>query len=168
MDISIQPGDKAWAPTASLQAFRRFEWLTLFGSANYLFNPRNTTGAPVFFQTLGNPRNTFPNSSSDQFLYQFGAAFRTAARRPVPILAYRISGVPVFDVFGASDGFRRPGTIGFIEPGLSYSVKGHVFSVTVPVRTYVNIKDSPFTGRIEDATVPRHALTLSWSKRFRP
>lgn len=168
VDTSVQPGDKAWAPIASLQAFRRFEWLTLFGSANYLFNPRNTTRVPVFFQTLTNPRNTFPNSSADQFLYQFGSSFRTGKRWPTPILAYRISGVPISDIFGASDGFRRPGTIGFIEPGLSYTLAGHIFTFTVPVRTYVNVKDSPTTGRIEDATVPRYAFTISWSKRFRP
>ena len=166
VDISIQPGDKAWAPIASLQGFRQFSWLTAFGSANYLFNARNTTKVPVFFQTLTNPRNTFPNSSSDQFLYQFGASFRTRAKWPVPILAYRISGVPVYDVFGPIDGFRRPGTIGFIEPGISYSLGEHVITATVPIRTYVNIKDSPSTPRIEDATVPKYAFTVSWSKRF--
>ena len=168
VDISIQPGDKAWAPTAGVQGFRQFDYLTVFGSANYMFNARNTTGVPTFFGSLNNPNNRTYNSSHDQFVYQIGASVRAPARWPTPIVAYRISGVPVLDVFGPSEGFRRPGTIGMFEPGLSYSVKGHTFTVTVPITTYVNVKDSPYTPRIEDATVPKFAVTLTWFKRWRP
>lgn len=167
VDISIQPGDKAWAPLVSLYGFRQFERVTIFGSANYLFNPRNTTHVPGFFQTLGNPRNTFPNSSTDQFLYQGGAAIRTGKGWPVPLLAYRVSGVPVFDALGPPGGFRRPGTVGMIEPGLSYSRGGQTLRVTFPLLAYVNIKDSPQTTRTEDATVPGYAFTVTWTARVK-
>ena len=168
VDISIQPGDKAWAPLAGLQGFRQFERITLFGSANYLFNPRGTTGVPTFFGSLANPNNRQLNSSHDQFVYQAGASIRAPKHWPTPVIAYRVSGVPVHDVFGSSAGFRRPGTIGLFEPGLSYTLKGHTVTVSVPIMTYVNIKDSPFTARIEDATVPRYALQVTWIKRWRP
>lgn len=168
VDISIQPGDKAWAPTAGLQAFRIFDWGTVFGSAQYLFNPRGTTGVPTFFGSLTNPNNRVENSSHDQFVYQGGASFLLPRRWPTPLLAYRVSGVPVLDVFGPSHGFRRPGTIGLIEPGLAYTIKGHTFTVSVPIMTYVNVKDSPFSARIEDATVPRFTLQITWIKRWLP
>lgn len=166
-DISIQPGDGAWAPVLSLFGFRQFEAMTVYGSGVYLANARNTTGVPGFFQTLGNPNNRFPNSSTDQFLYHFGAAFRTGKGWPTPMLACRISGVPVHDAFGPSDGFRRPGTIGMVEPGVGFQFGGHAFTFTLPLLAYVNIKDSPATTRTEDATVPGVAFTLSWTRRIR-
>jgi hypothetical protein len=165
VDISIQPGDGAWAPVLTLSGFHQFDLLTVFGTGAYMANPRNTTGTPGFFQTLGNPNNRFPNSSTDQFLYHFGASFRTGKSWPTPTVAYRISGVPVEDLFGASDGFRRPGTIGMLEPGVSFRFRGHTFHFTVPLLAYVNIKDSRTTARIEDATVPGVAFTLSWTMR---
>lgn len=166
VDVSIQPGDKAWAPVVSLQGFKQLSFATLFGSANYMFNARGGTNVPTFFGTLNNPNNRTVNSSQDQFVYQAGASINTRKYWPVPIVAYRVNGVPVWDVFGSAVGFRRPGTIAFFEPGLSYTLGGHVFTVTVPVRTYVNVKDSPQSVRIEDATVPKYALTMSWVKRF--
>jgi hypothetical protein len=168
VDISIQPGDKAWAPMAGLQGFRQFDWMTVFGSANYMFNPRGTTGVPTFFGSLANPNNRAMNSSHDQFVHQAGVSLRAPKHWPTPLIGYRVSGAPVLDVFGSSSGFRRPGTIGMFEPGVSYTVKGHTFTVSVPVMTYVNIKDSPFTARIEDATVPKYMLQITWFKRWRP
>lgn len=166
-DISIQPGDGAWAPVLSVFGFRQFEAMTVYGSGLYMANPRNTTGVPGFFQTLGNPNNRFPNSSTDQFLYHFGEAIRTGKGWPTPMLAYRISGVPVKDLFGPSGGFRRPGTIGMVEPGLGFHFRGHAFAFTVPLLAYVNIKDSPATTRTEDATVPGVAFALTWTRRIR-
>lgn len=167
-DISVQPGDGAWAPVLSLYGFRQFDRMTVFGSGLYMANARNTTGVPGFFQTLGNPNNRFPNSSTDQFLYHFGASFRTGKGWPTPLLGYRISGVPVEDLFGPSDGFRRPGTIGMVEPGVAWAIRGHTFAFTVPLLAYVNIKDSRTTARIEDATVPGVAFVLTWTApRFR-
>jgi hypothetical protein len=166
-DISVQPGDGAWAPVVSLFGFHQFEAMTVYGSGVYMANARNTTGVPGFFQTLGNLNNRFPNSSTDQFLYHFGASFRTRKGWPTPLLGYRISGVPVHDLFGPSGGFRRPGTIGMLEPGLGFHFYGHSVNLTVPLLAYVNIKDSPTTTRTEDATVPGVAFSLTWTRRLR-
>ena len=65
----------------------------------------------------------------------------------MPSLAYRIEGVPINDAFGKSDGFRRPGTIGFIEPGINMQLRGNLLSFSVAIRQYVNIKDSPTSTR---------------------
>jgi hypothetical protein len=118
-DVSIQLGDKAWGVATGVSAFRDFSRLSLYGTSHYLFTPRNTTGVPTFFGSLTNSSNSVVNSAADQFSSQIGGAYVMRRGWPVPSVAYRIEGVPVNDAFGKSDGFRRPGMIGFIEPGIN-------------------------------------------------
>ena len=166
-DVSIQLGDEAWGVPVGVSAFRDYTRLSLYGTMNYLFTPRNTTGVPTFFGSLNNPNNSVLNSAADQFSSQVGAAYAVRRGWPVPTLAYRIEGVPVSDAFGDSDGFRRPGTIGFVEPGVSMQLRGNLLSFSVAIRQYVNIKDSPTSTRREDATVPRYMFFAAYSRRLR-
>jgi hypothetical protein len=166
-DVSIQLGDKAWGVTTGVSAFYDFSRLSLYGTGNYLFIPRNTTGVPTFFGSLTNPNNSTLNSAADQFSSQIGGAYVVGRGWPVPSIAYRVEGVPVNDAFGKSDGFRRPGTIGFIEPGINMQLRGHLLSFSVAVRQYVNIKDSPASTRREDATVPKYMFFAAYSRRIR-
>jgi hypothetical protein len=166
VDWSIQPGDGGWGVSTSLAGFATVRRTTLFASAGYLANPRNTTGTPSFFPSLSGARNAAPNSATDQFSIQLGAAVRTAPRWPVPSLGWRVEGVPVSDFFGPSDGSRRPGTIHFLEPGLTFARGRHLLTVNVPVRMRVNIKDSPASVRVEDATVPDYMFMVAHSVRF--
>ena len=163
VDVSVQPGDKAWGWTLGAQAFRDLGTWSVYGTAVYLCNARDTTGVPTFFGSLTNPGNTVVNSSSDQYLVQFGAALKTASKWPTPTMGYRISGVPVADLFGPSNGFRRPGVFGFFEPGLSLGFGKHLLAFTMPIANYINVKDSPTSGRIEDATIPRYSFTVAYS-----
>jgi hypothetical protein len=57
-------------------------------------------------------------------------------------LAGRIEGVPVNDLVGGSDGFRRPGYAVSIEPGISMAVKSWSFSLNTPVALYRNRQQS--------------------------
>ena len=166
VDTSVQTGDGGWGVTTGVQGFQRIKRVTLFGTASYLFNPRNTTGTPTFFGSLTNPNNTTVNSASDQFATQIGASVRIKRRWPVPSLAYRLEGVPVRDRFGDSGGFRRPGAFGFVEPGVNLSVGKHLFSFGVAIRHYVNVKDAPNSVRIEDATIPKYMYNAAYSIRF--
>ncbi len=166
-DVSIQLGDEAWGVTTGVSAFRDFSRASVYGTLNYLFTPRNTTGVPTFFGSLTNPSNTVQNSAADQFSSQVGAAYMVRRGWPVPSLAYRIEGVPIHDAFGKSDGFRRPGTMGFIEPGVNMQLRGNLVSFSVAIRQYVNIKDSPTSTRREDATVPKYMFFAAYSRRLR-
>ena len=166
-DVSIQLGDKAWGVTSGVSAFYDFSRLSLYGTANYLFVPRNTTGVPTFFGSLTNPNNSTVNSAADQFSSQLGAAYVVRRGWPVPSVAYRVEGVPINDAIGKSDGFRRPGTIGFVEPGINMQLQGNLLSFSVAIRHYVNIKDSPASTRREDATVPRYMFFAAYSRRIR-
>jgi hypothetical protein len=166
VDISVQTGDKGWGVTTGVQAFKRIDRVTVYGNASYLFNPRNTTGTPTFFGSLTNPNNTQINSASDQFSTQIGVSVRIKRHWPVPSVAYRFEGVPVRDRFGKSDGFRRPGAFGFIEPGFTVPYKNQLYSFGVAFRQYVNVKDAPNSVRIEDATIPKYMVFAAYSVRF--
>jgi len=166
VDVSIQTGDGVWAGTASLYAFQNVDPVTLYATGEYLVSPANTTEVPTFFGSLFNPNNTTFNSAADQFSAQLGASVSIKEGWPLPSLAYRIEGVPVSDLIGDSDGFRRPGVIGFIEPGLTYPLGRHLISATLAIRTHVNIKDSPTSTRVEDATVPKYMFMAAYSVRF--
>jgi hypothetical protein len=166
-DVSIQLGDNAWGVTTAVSAFQDFNRVSLYGTFNYLFTPRNTTGVPTFFGSLTSPNNSTLNSAADQFSSQFGTAYVARRGWPVPSITYRVEGVPINDAFGKSDGFRRPGTIGFIEPGINMQLSGHLLSFSVAIRHYVNIKDSPASTRREDATVPKHMFFVAYSRRIR-
>lgn len=73
-------------------------------------------------------------SVPDQF------AFRAGLFKPIPrlhglgiLLRGRTEGVPVRDLIGGSDGFRRPGYIISVEPGISYMLSNFTTTLTVPV-----------------------------------
>jgi hypothetical protein len=166
VDVSIQTGDGHWGGLASLYAFQNAGPATLFATGTYLFVPGNTTEVPTFFGSLRNPNNTTFNSAADQFSVQLGGSVTLVEKWLIPSLAYRIEGVPVSDVFGDSDGFRRPGVIGFVEPGFNFVFGRNLIGVTLAIRSHVNIKDSPTSTRVEDATVPRYMLTIGYSVRF--
>jgi hypothetical protein len=165
-DVSIQLGDKAWGVATTVAAFQDFSRLSLYGTLNYLFTPRNTTGVPTFFGSLNNPNNSVLNSAADQYSTQIGAAYQVRRGWPVPSIAYRVEGVPIEDVLGKSDGFRRPGTSAFIEPGINMQLAGNLVSFSVAIRNYVNIKDSPTSTRREDATVPKYMFFAAYSRRL--
>src|SRR5688572_4469824 len=92
-DVSIQLGDNAWGVTSGVSAFYDFSRLSVYGTANYLFIPRNTTGVPTFFGSLTNPNNSTINSAADQFSSQIGGAYMVRRGWPVPSVAYRVEGV---------------------------------------------------------------------------
>lgn len=168
VDISVQPGTGGWGIVPTVQAFRTFRRFSVFGVGTYLINPTNTTGTLAFFPTLFNPANATVNSSTDQFLAVFGVSVPTPVHWITPSIAYRISGVPPLDLIGASDGFRRPATLGYIQPGVDVSFLGHTFNIGVPIVTYINVKPHYVNGVNEntDATVPGFMFTMTYSFRF--
>ncbi len=168
VDISVQPGNKAWAVVPTVEAFRSYRWASLYGVATYLIDPRNTTGTRAFFPLLRSPNTSTVNSSTDQYFAEFGASFRTPWRRVSPTISYRFSGVPVEDLFGPSDGFRRPANLQYIAPGVDFHLRGQVLSLAVPMVTYINVKPHIVNGvnQNTDSTVPGFMFTLSYAFRF--
>jgi hypothetical protein len=81
-------------------------------------------------------------------------------------LAWRMEGLKRYDLIGKSNGFRRPGTAMFIEPGISYSSGPHTVSFNVPIGYYYNRHRNPYTGNPGDATFPRHIFLTSYAYRL--
>jgi hypothetical protein len=166
VDQSIQLGDGGFGFTIDVLAFKSFKHFTLSGSGVYLFNPRNTNGVPA-----GRPRpSEAVMSVSDQYLARVGAS--VPIRRVNGLALYfggRLEGVPSSDVFGKSDGFRRPGYALSVEPGISYIRKKETWSLNVPVpvrreriRSVPEIRDN-----VRDAAAfADYLILVGYSRRF--
>ncbi len=78
-------------------------------------------------------------SVTDQYLYRVGVSQSVPKLRGAALsLGVRGEGVPVRDLIGASNGFRRPGDIISLDPGLMLNYKRDTFSVNGPWALYRN------------------------------
>lgn len=130
VDQSIQPGDGGWGAILDVQGFHAVgSRLTLHGAGTYLFNPRATNGVPTF---RGRASEAVM-SVADQYLLRVGVSAPLSSQRAVTgSLSARLEGVPPRDVFGSSEGFRRPGYALSIEPGLVVSRGKSAVSISIP------------------------------------
>lgn len=172
-DISIQPGDGGWGLLFDVQAFYQISQATLFASGTYLANPRDTNGTPSILVGLGvgdNPifaeEGTLENSVPDQYLLRLGALMPFGSSRWAGSLAYRLEGVPRYDLIGDSHGWRRPGREMFVEPGLAWSKDQWTATLNVPIGFYRNRPPNPYSGREGDATFPDYIVLAGLSYKF--
>ena len=156
VDQSIQPGDGGFGFTLELNAYRQILPRTiLYAQAFYLVNPEDTNGVLTWRDNNGTTPGAVtstPTSAGyyehfmsvpDQFFARGGVSFDLVPKWGLSLsLGGRIEGVPVRDLLGASDGFRRPGYAVSIEPGIQW-MKGPVsVNVSVPVAVYRNRQQS--------------------------
>jgi peroxiredoxin len=173
VDQSVQPGDGGWGLTMDVSGFKRVPHATLFGSGSYLANPRDRNGTTSIAYNISplavppiNPDGTSYNSVPDQFMARLGGAVPIGSTGFACSLAWRVEGVPRYDVFGESHGFRRPGVEMFLEPGASYARGSHVYAVQIPFGYYRNRFPNPYTGNKGDATFPKYIVLASYGYRF--
>jgi hypothetical protein len=172
IDQSVQPGDGGWGVIVDASSFWRFKQAVVFGSGTYLANPKNTNDTPSIIVGLGrasDPANfdKLVNSVPDQYLVRFGAAAPIPKAKGISAsLAFRAEGLRRYDLFGASNGFRRPGYELFVEPGIAFSRQGHSVTFNVPIGVYRMRKPDPNTGLRGDATFPDYILLGNYSFRF--
>ena len=132
-DESIQPGDGTWGFSLATEAYRELVWKTTgYFTGSWLFNPQDTTGVKTFRAAPGEG----VVSAADQYLWRGGFSRPVTGVRLLRGLALsmggRMEGVPVRDAFGKSDGFRRPGYVISIEPGLMYERRRFMLNVSGP------------------------------------
>jgi hypothetical protein len=165
-DQSIQPGDGGVGIILDTQAFKGLGKATVFFSGTYLINPRNTNGV-----LTGRARPSEAIMSvADQYLARAGVVLPVPkARRLALSLGGRIEGVPVRDLLGKSDGFRRPGYAISADPGLLYFGGKNIWSVSVPIalsrnrlRSVTDIIDNTHG----DAAFADYFITVGYSRRF--
>lgn len=166
-DISMMSGDGGTGFTVDIAGYKRVAVKTmLYGSALWLFNPRNTNGVSTFRNAPG--EQVF--SVSDQYLFRGGAGY------PVPrikglaaSIGLRMEGVPVRDLIGKSLGFRRPGYALSIDPGLLYARGLYTFSINGPWAIRRNRRRSVpdiTRGAHGDAAFADYTILFGLSRRF--
>ncbi len=173
VDESIQPGDGGFGITFELNGFARLSG-TLYGYGNffYLLNPRGTNGV------VTGQSNPYANitSVSDQFMARAGITeFFTSIHGLSASLGGRMECIPVRDLLGPSEGFRRPGYVISAEPGIGYMAGKSEFTLSVPIavvrdrtqsvpdREYQSSTKTPQHG---DAAFADYEVSLAYNYRF--
>ena len=136
VDQSIQLGDGGTGFTAEMNAYYNLsKKFSVYSNLFYLLSPREQNG--TLTSRGGVPSATSINNGSnvmsvpDQYMIRAGANF--TAKDLTVSLGFRDECLPAHDLVGGSKGFRRPGYILSLEPGLTYSLKKINFYAYVPV-----------------------------------
>lgn len=159
VDQSIQPGDGGVGITLDFQAYHSLTpGLSWYAGGFYLINPRETNGIRTFRETLSPVlANESIMSVPDQYSVRFGLNYAPAGRPVAASLGVRHEGVPVEDLIGGSAGFRRPGYVFSVEPGLSYMMNHLTINASVPLALIRNRPQSVTDLEAQQLTgTPRH------------
>ncbi len=176
VDQSIQPGDGGFGITFDFQVYQKIS-TDLFGYASgfYLVNPRETNGTRTFRETLSPIlQNEAIMAVPDQFALRGGLSYSFS---PVvsSSLGVRYEGVPVKDLVGGNEGFRRPGNVLSVDPGISYMKSNFTLTLNVPIAVHRNRPQSVTDKQTEmltgeprngDAAFADYAINLGVSYRF--
>ena len=140
---AVQPGSGALGLRLAAQGFRSFRRFSVYGSGLYLFSlkKQNDTFA---FGAATNPAGPTALAENVRYLstpdsYQFSGGVSA----PVPHLkgfslsvGSQIAGVPVYNVLTSTAGYRQPGYLVTVNPGLAWDTGFATYYVTVPVRVH--------------------------------
>lgn len=168
VDYSIQPGSGGYGIVFGWQSFKNFgSTAQAYFNGSYIATPQNTNG--IVRSTTARPLLQRV-SISDQYLLEAGAAVPIRPVRGLTITAGpRWEGVPANDLFGASDGFRRPGYAVSIETGFQYARGRQLMAFTVGKAIHrdrtVSYPDSVY-GTHGDAAFADYVWLGSYSVRF--
>jgi hypothetical protein len=174
VDQSIQPGDGGFGISMDFQYYQAiFAGITGYVTGFYLANPRETNGVRTFRETL-NPilKNESIMSVSDQYSIRAGLITGSNAKGISGLLGARYEGVPVQDIIGGSSGFRRPGFILSLEPGINYMKENTNLQISIPIaiirnrpQSVTDIETSKQTGQFRngDAAFADYLINLRYS-----
>jgi hypothetical protein len=178
VDQSIQPGDGGTGITTTVNVYYNFTHsFGFYGTFYYLFNPMDVNG--VSTARGGTPSATSIAVTSDvmsvpdQELVRMGFSYGI---KPFDFSAgVRYECLPVRDVFGSSDGFRRPGYITSAEPGVTFRLKKISIYAVVPIavirdrtQSVADIRTTDLTGKYThgDAAFADYAVNVGLSLKF--
>lgn len=167
-----QMGSGAWGIQLGMDGFKQYSEFAIFGTGNYLFSLRgenHTYSLPAATNPKGPtavPSNEEYNSAPDSYLVHVGVAVPLH----IPFLpalsglfAGRVQGVPVGNVFGPTVGFRQPGLLFTVEPGLNYDTRLATYSVSIPIRAAQDAESSLGYARNSDFTKTMLLVSVSFN-----
>ena len=168
VDQSIQPGDGGFGIVGDVAAFKGFMEgkFVIYGSGAYLAQPQTVSGV----QTYRGGSGEAIMSIGDQYLVRGGFAAPIPGTTTMSFsFGVRAEGVKVKDLFGGSEGFRRPGIAVSLEPIFNFGKGNNAFSFGVPWAVYRNRKVSvpdEAAGRHGDAAFADYLIMAGYSRTF--
>ena len=170
VDQSIQPGDGGWGVILQVQAFRRmFARAFAYVAGAYLISPR------ALSDVLRPPPSTVYWSVPDVYSGRVGLMYGLLPQQGLSVsLGGRIDGIPYHDLIGGGDeGFRRPGHVVFLDPGVALTRGKSTFTFSTPIRVSGSLADSA-TVRPNGSPSPTRAsgdlarmlIFVGYSRRF--
>jgi hypothetical protein len=178
VDQSIQPGDGGTGLITEVNAFYNFTHrFGMYGTFFYLMNPTDVNGTST-------ARGGTPSASSvlltsdvmsvpDQIMARAGFSWGTNHFDFSAGARYEC--LPVHDLVGGSDGFRRPGWIFSAEPGVNYRLKNLSIYAVVPIaiirdrtQSVADIRQTEITSKYThgDAAFADYVINVGLSLRF--
>lgn len=135
VDQSIQLGDGGTGLTLEVNTFYHLSHsVALYGNAYYLINPREQNGVSTARGGATSATallyGTDVMSVPDQYMARAGASY--IVKDFTFSAGGRIECVPVHDLIGGSNGFRRPGYVISVEPVVAYKMHRAQVYVSVP------------------------------------
>ena len=178
VDQSIQLGDGGTGFTLELNGYYVFtKALSAYGNFYYLSNPREHNGVSTARGGATSNANILYGSSvmsvPDQYMVRGGlnlmiGAFSASA-------GIRMEAVPAQDLIGGNLGFRRPGRIMGVEPGVAYQFKKVNLFATVPywysknrTQSYADKQRTRITGIYAqgDAAFADYSINIGCTVKF--
>jgi hypothetical protein len=179
VDQSIQPGDGGWGITPSIYFYYDFtDKLRGFVNGSYSITPEERSDTETGrgrFNAAGVPNPVATQferymSITDSYLGRLGAEYVLWPKWGLALsAANRIEGVPVYDLVGGSDWFRRPGYSISFEPGIMADLKGWRLALYTPIAYYNNREKSVpdlQRGGHGDAAFADYQVLFSVAKKF--
>lgn len=178
VDQSIQLGDGGTGFTTEINAYYNFsKLLGVYGSFYYLLNPREHNG-------VSSARGSAPSATAvtygsavmsvpDQYMVRGGA--NLTIDQFTASAGMRMECVPSEDLIGGSMGFRRPGYVISVEPGVAANFKHFNAFATVPIavkrdrtQSYADKQRTRITGVYAqgDAAFADYSINIGCSFRF--
>ncbi|MEO6313796.1 MAG: hypothetical protein ABIU63_08830 [Chitinophagaceae bacterium] len=178
IDQSIQLGDGGTGFTAEVNAYYNFsKHIGVYGNFYYLVNPREQNGVSATRQNAPAASAVLYGSSTmsvpDQLMIRGGINF--SAGNFSASVGARHECLPSKDLIGGSSGFRRPGYVISVEPGVSYRIKKVNFYAYVPyalkrdrTQSYADKTRTQITGVYAqgDAAFADYSLNIGLAYRF--
>jgi len=178
VDQSIQLGDGGTGITTEVNAFYNITRnINVYANFYYLINPRQENGTSTARGGTASA-SAIANTSDimsvpDQLMLRGGV--NVIVDKFTFSAGLRNECLPVHDIIGGSDGFRRPGYIISFEPGITYSFKKFNVYAFVPIAITRNrtqsIADKISTANSGkytqgDAAFADYAMNIGFSLRF--
>ena len=168
-DQSVQPGDGGWGLILQASGYRLFNaagTVAGYASGAYIIEPEGTSGT----LTYRSRESEAVMSIADQYVARLGAQLAPLSWKSWSVgLGGRWEGIPVHDLFGSSEGFRRPGYIISVEPSVAWTRGVNTVQLAVPVAVQRNRQASVpdiERGGHGDASFPDYVVLLGYSHRF--